>query len=85
MGTVANLIAILFFLAAFYTFLGLLCGITEKLQALVARPNQRRRVRRRPRRRMPRRGATVSADRGKTLRLQGATAQLEAAGVMGSA
>ena len=73
MGTAANLLVILIFLAAFYTFLGVLCGITEKVQQLAARPNQRRRARRSPRRRTPRRGATVSADRGKVLRLQGAT------------
>ena len=55
MNTAANLLVILIFLAAFYAFLGLLCGIAEKVRELGARTHQRRRVRRSPRRRTPRR------------------------------
>jgi len=56
MNTAADLLVILVFLAAFYTVLGLLCGIFEKARELLARPHQRRRMRRSPRRRTPRRG-----------------------------
>jgi hypothetical protein len=61
MNTAADLLLILVFLAAFYTVLGLLCGIAEKARELLARPHQRRRMRRSPQRRMPpRRGAAMS-------------------------
>jgi hypothetical protein len=56
MNTAANLLVILLFLSALYTFLGLVCGLVEKLQKVMARPYQRRRIRKDPRRRMPRRG-----------------------------
>jgi hypothetical protein len=55
MNTAANLLVILIFLAAFYTVLGLLCGIVEKVRELTARPYQRRRATRPTRRRTPRR------------------------------
>jgi len=62
MNTAANLLVILIFLAAFYTFLGLLCGIAEKASGLVIRPRPRRRMRRSSRRRIPRRGMTAATD-----------------------
>ena len=62
MGTAANLLVILIFLAAFYTFLGLLCAVAEKARELVARPHQRRRVRRGTKRRTPRRGAAILSE-----------------------
>ena len=56
MNTVANLLVILLFLSALYTFLGLVCGLVEKVQEVMARPYQRRRVINDSRRRTPRRG-----------------------------
>jgi hypothetical protein len=50
MNTAANLLVILLFLSALYTFLGLVCGLVEKVQEVMARPRQRRRVRKYPRR-----------------------------------
>jgi hypothetical protein len=55
MNTASNLLVILIFLSACYTLLGLLCGIAERLQEMLAMPHQRRRVRRWTRRRTPRR------------------------------
>ncbi len=42
MNTAANLLVILAFLSAFYTLLGLLCAVAEKLQGLLARRWHRR-------------------------------------------
>jgi hypothetical protein len=61
MNNAADLLVILVFLAGFYTALGLLCGIVEKTQELLARPYQRRRMRRSPQRRTPRRGLATAA------------------------
>ena len=36
MNTAANLLVILLFLSALYTFLGLVCGLVEKLQEVMA-------------------------------------------------
>lgn len=63
MNTTANLLVILIFLSGLYTFLGLICGVVEKVQELLARPHQRRRVRTSTRRRTPRRElASMSSD-----------------------
>lgn len=42
MNTAANLLVILAFLSAFYTLLGLLCAVAEKLRGLLARRWHRR-------------------------------------------
>ena len=68
MDTTANMLTILVFLAAFYTVLGLLCGIFENARELLARPHQRRRMRRSSRRRTPKRG--LAALEGGTRTLQ---------------
>jgi hypothetical protein len=64
MDTTADLLLLLIFLSALYTFLGLLCGIAEKVQQVLARPHQRRRLRKSTRRRTPRRGLTPGASGG---------------------
>lgn len=79
MNTAADLLVILVFLAGFYTVLGLLCGIVEKAQELLARPHQRRRMRRSPRRRTPRRGLATLGGGTRTPRPLGATAGGETA------
>lgn len=79
MNTAADLLVILVFLAAFYTVLGLLCGIFEKARDLLSRTHQRRRMRRSPRRRTPRRGLAAIADGTRTLRPLGATVREKAA------
>lgn len=79
MDTTANLLTILVFLAAFYTVLGLLCGIIEKARELFARPYQRRRARNIPRRRTPRRGLATSGGGTRTLRPLAATVREKAA------
>lgn len=56
MDTTTDLLVLLIFLSGLYTLLGLLCGIAEKVQEILARPHQRRRVRKGTRRRTPRRG-----------------------------
>lgn len=55
MNTTANLLLILVFLSGLFTCLGLLCGFAEKVQEMLARPHQRRRVRKGTGRRTPRR------------------------------
>jgi len=74
MNTAADLLVILIFLAGFYTVLGLLCGIVEKAQEVLAKPHQRRRMRRSPRRRTPRRGLATLGSGKRTLRPLGAAA-----------
>lgn len=68
MNTAADLLVILVFLAAFYTVLGLLCGIFEKARGLLARPLQRRPIRRSSRRRTPRRGLATLGGGTRALR-----------------
>jgi hypothetical protein len=75
MNTAANLLVILTFLAAFYTFLGLLCGIAEWAGALAARPHQRRRERRSYRRRTPRRAQADLRNRAGAQRPRGVTSR----------
>jgi hypothetical protein len=65
MNTAANLLIVLLFLSALYTFLGLVCGLVEKLQKVMARPHQRRRVRKDPRRRTPRRALVAVSGGGR--------------------
>jgi hypothetical protein len=65
MNTAANLLVILLFLSALYTFLGLVCGLVEKLQEVMARPYQRRRVRKDPRRRTSRRALVTASGGGR--------------------
>jgi hypothetical protein len=55
MTTLANMFVILLFLSALYTVLGLLCGLLEKVQEILAKPHRRRHVHRGTRRRRPRR------------------------------
>jgi hypothetical protein len=73
MNTTANLLVILIFLAAFYTFLGLISGIAEGARELVVRPQRRRLLRRSPRRRTPRRRAGASSGGARRPRPQEAT------------
>jgi len=80
MNTTANLLVILLFLSAFYTSLGLICGIVEKARGLVARPHQRRRARRTPPRRIPKRGLATLSKAKRTRKLLGVGTGEEAAG-----
>jgi hypothetical protein len=59
MDTTTDLLLLLIFLSGLYTCLGLLCGVAEKVQEILARPHQRRRARKASRRRTPRRGLTA--------------------------
>lgn len=72
MNTAANLLVILLFLAAFYSLLGLLCGIVEKARELTARPQQRRPLRRETKCRTRRRGLTNTSGRVRAPKPRGA-------------
>ena len=78
MNTAANLLVILIFLAGFYTFLGLICGIVEKAGELLAKPRQRRRVRRSMRHRTPRWGVATGKVGARVPRPLGVTASEDA-------
>jgi len=79
MNTAANLLVILVFLAAFYTALGLLCGIVEKVRELTAKPYQRRRAPRPTRRRTPRRSLASASGTLQTSRGMRAAIRAESA------
>lgn len=60
MDTTTNLLVILMYLSALYTALGVLCAVIERAQALLARPQPRRRSRKAPRRRTPKRSGDAA-------------------------
>ena len=73
MSTMTSLLEILVFLAAFYTFLGLVCGIAEWARELAVRPRRRGPLRRSPRHRTPWRRAVASGGGARRPRPQEAT------------